>query len=156
MKPTLPIFDIAPRQGIGPIFLGDTRRATRDALAALGFTLESSNGPTDYFCQAAIQTECDEQGFIWFIGLSQSERYLARYRGVDVFALSAGELFSLIASADDSGAHEFTDSEYLFPGQIITLWDADEQYDRQGNETRPVWAQVGIGNPAYVEAVAAL
>ena len=73
-----------------------------------------------------------------------------------MFSLSAGELFSLIASTDDSGAHEFTDSEYLFPGQIITLWDADEQYDRQGNETRPVWAQVGIGNSAYAEAIAAI
>ncbi|OWP52891.1 hypothetical protein [Pseudomonas nitroreducens] len=156
MKPTLPILEISPHQCIGPICLGDTRAMARDALAAVGFPLESYNGPTDYFCQAAIQTECDEHGFIWFIGLSQSERYLARYRGVDVFALPAGELFSLIASADDSGAHEFNDSEYLFPGQIITLWDADEQYDRQGNETRPVWAQVGIGNARYVEAVSAL
>jgi hypothetical protein len=156
MKPTLPIFDISPRQSIGPVCLGDSRSVARDALAAIGFPLESSNGPTDYFGQAAIQTEYDEQGLVWFIGLSQSEQYLARYQGVDVFALAADELFSLIASADDSGAHEFTDSEYLFPGQIITLWDADEQYDRQGNETRPVWAQVGIGNPAYVEAVSAL
>ena len=156
MKPTLPILEISPHQCIGPICLGDTRAMARDALAAVGFPLESYNGPKDYFCQAAIQTECDEHGFIWFIGLSQSERYLARYRGVDVFALPAGELFSLIASADDSGAHEFNDSEYLFPGQIITLWDADEQYDRQGNETRPVWAQVGIGNADYVEAVSAL
>ncbi|MFR0691133.1 hypothetical protein ACLUTX_17165 [Enterobacterales bacterium AE_CKDN230030158-1A_HGKHYDSX7] len=156
MKPTLPIFEISPHQGIGPLCLGDTRAMARDALAAVGFALESSNGATDYFCESAIQTECDEQGLIWFIGLSQSERYLARYQGVDVFALAAGELFSLIAAADGSGTHDFTDSEYLFPGQIITLWDADEQYDRQGNETRPVWAQVGIGNPAYVEAVSAL
>lgn len=156
MKPTLPILDISPHQGIGPVCLGDSRCVARDALAAIGFPLESSNGPTDYFGQAAIQTECDEQGLVWFIGLSQSEQYLARYQGVDVFALAAAELFLLIASADDSGAHEYTDSEYLFPGQIITLWDADEQYDRQGNEMRPVWAQVGIGNPAYVEAVSAL
>jgi hypothetical protein len=156
MKPTLPILEISPHQGIGPICLGDTRAMARDALAAVGFPLESYNGPTDYFCQSAIQTECDEQGLIWFIGLSQSEQYLARYRGVDVFSLAAAELFSLMASADGSGAHDFTDSEYLFPGQIITLWDADEQYDRQGNESRPVWAQVGIGNPAYVEAVSAV
>ncbi|MCE4068629.1 MULTISPECIES: hypothetical protein [Pseudomonas] len=156
MKPTLPILEISPHQGIGPVCLGDTRAMARDALAAAGFPLESSNGPTDYFCQAAIQAECDEQGLVWFIGISQNERYLARYQGVDVFSLSAGELFSLIASTDDSGAHEFTDSEYLFPGQIITLWDADEQYDRQGNETRPVWAQVGIGNSAYAEAIAAI
>ncbi len=156
MKPTLPILDISPHQGIGPVCLGDARAVARDALAAIGFPLESSNGPTDYFCQAAIQTECDEHGRIWFIGLSQSERYLARYQGVDVFVLEASDLFARIASADDSGAHAFTASEYLFPGQIITLWGADEQYDRQGNETRPVWAQVGVGNPAYVEAVAAL
>ncbi len=72
---------------------------------------------------------------------------------MDVFSLEASELFSLVTAADGSGPHEFTASEYLFPGQIITLWDADEQYDRRGGETRPVWAQVGIGNPAYVEAL---
>ncbi len=156
MKPTLPILEISPRQGIGPVCLGDLRSLARDALAAVGFPLESSNGATDYFCQAAIQIECNEQGHVWFIGLYQSEQYLARYRGVDVFSLPAGELFSLIASTDGSGPHEFNDSEYLFPGQIITLWDADEQYDRQGHETRPVWALVGVGSPAYVEAVSAI
>ena len=86
MKPTLPILEICPHQGIGPVCLGDTRAMARDALAAAGFPLESSNGPTDYFCQAAIQAECDEQGLVWFIGISQNERYLARYQGVDVFS----------------------------------------------------------------------
>ncbi|WP_139213161.1 hypothetical protein [Pseudomonas kilonensis] len=44
----------------------------------------------------------------------------------------------------------------MFPNQILTLWDADEQYDRQGGERREVWGQVGIGTSAYMAAIRAI
>ncbi|EPJ81519.1 hypothetical protein CFII68_18785 [Pseudomonas sp. CFII68] len=44
----------------------------------------------------------------------------------------------------------------MFPNQILTLWDADEQYDRQGGERREVWGQVGIGTNAYMAAIRAI
>ena len=36
----------------------------------------------------------------------------------------------------------------------MTLWGADEQYDSLGNQSKPVWAQVGIGGEDYAAAVA--
>ncbi|MWV13481.1 hypothetical protein F3I62_15360 [Pseudomonas sp. R-28-1W-6] len=148
--------EISPLIGVGPIKLGSLRAEARELLLSAGFPLESSRRALDYFCNASIQVECDPDDRVRFIGISASERFIATFQSRDVFSLSAEELFSLIANADNSGPHQFIASEYLFPNQIITLWDADEQYDRQGNEARPVWAQVGIGNDSYAAAVAAI
>lgn len=153
---TTPVLEIRPLQGVGPVYLGSARADARQALSALGFPLESSHGDSDYFCDAAIQLECDADGRIWFIGISDSERFVARFQGEDVFALSAQALFSLVAASDHSGPHRYIDTEYCFPSQIVTLWDADTQYDRRGKESRPVWAQVGVGNASYAAAVAAI
>ena len=49
--------------------------------------------------------------------------------------------------------HQYGPGEYLFPDQILTLWDADEQNDHFGHEERAVWAQVGIGSEEYLEEI---
>ena len=148
--------EISPLIGIGPVKLGSLRLEARESLLSAGFPLESSRRSLDYFCNASIQVECGPDDRVRFIGISASERFIATFQSIDVFSRSAEELFSLIADADNSGPHQFITSEYLFPNQIVTLWDADEQYDRQGNESRPVWAQVGIGNESYAAAIAAI
>ena len=153
---TSPTLEISPLQAIGPVRLGSSRADAREALSVFGFPLESSRGALDYFCDASIQVECGPDDRVWFIGISSSDRFTAHFQGKDVFALSAPDLFSLAAAADHSGPHSFTRTEYFFPNQLITLWDADEQYDRKGNETRPVWAQMGIGNASYAAAIAAI
>jgi hypothetical protein len=61
-----------------------------------------------------------------------------------------------MVAAADSGPHVFDRYEYCSPNQILTLWDADEQYDRQGGEEREVWGQIGIGSKEYVAAVEGL
>ena len=38
-------------------------------------------------------------------------------------------------------------------GQIMTLWQADTQYDYLGSESRLVWAQVGLGNERYLASI---
>jgi hypothetical protein len=158
MKNALPVLDIRPLEGIGPLRLGESRAAARLALAALGLPLEASRESVDYFCDACIQTECGLDERLWFIGVSAHivRRFSVRFQGQDVFALSAPELFARMAAADNSGQHEFNVYEYCFPRQILTLWDADAQYDLQGGERRPVWAQVGVGNAAYAAACAAI
>jgi hypothetical protein len=88
-----------------------------------------------------------------FIGIACHPAYRLSYRGVNVFDVPANELFALIASFDGSGSHEFNANEYEFPNQIVTLWEADEQYDRLGGEQRPMWGQVGLGNQRYLEAI---
>lgn len=150
------VFNLVPHHGAGPVLLGSSRQQARDALLALGFPLEHFKSSVDYFCQGAIQIECEEDGSVSFIGLCCHERFTVQYQGINVFALSAPDLFALIAASETSGPHTYDDYEYSFPDQIITLWNADEQYDRLGDESKPVWAQVGLGNQAYVDAIVAI
>lgn len=152
----IPTLEIAPLHAIGPVRLGCPRADAREALSAFGFPLESSHGTSDYFCDASIQVACGPDERVWFIGVSDSERFTVQFQCKDVFALSAPNFFSLAAAADQSGPHIFTPTEYLFPNQLITLWDADEQYDRRTDEARQVWAQVGIGNSSYAAAITAI
>lgn len=121
-----------------------------------GFPLERAYGRVDYFCESSIQLDYGPGDEVQFIGVSGHSQLNFTFRGVDVFSISATELFSLMATSDDSGPHEFGHYEYCFPNQILTLWDADEQYDRQRGEEREVWGQVGIGNDAYVAAIEAI
>jgi hypothetical protein len=150
------VFVISPLEAIGPVQLGTTRAMARQAMSAMGFPLEHSYNGVDYFCDSCMQLSYGPSDEVWFIGASGSLELKFMFKGVDVFSLSATEVFSLMAASDKSGPHDFTSYEYLFPNQILTVWDADEQYDRQGGETREVWAQVGIGNGAYLAAVHAL
>ncbi|NWE12565.1 hypothetical protein [Pseudomonas yamanorum] len=149
-------FEIIPLDSIGPLKLGATRVEVREAMRAIGFPLESARKALDYFHHSCIQTESDADGNVQFIGISSSPEITVSYKGLDVYSIAAPELFSLLAEHDASGPHVYNTYEYLFPNQVITLWDADEQYDRQGEETRPVWAQVGIGNSTYVDAMKAI
>ena len=60
--------------------------------------------------------------------------------------------FAFLAELD-GGDHQFTAAEYLFPRIIVTLWEADLDYDHLGGQSRPVFAEVGVGNAAYLEAI---
>ncbi|MFC0682906.1 hypothetical protein ACFFGH_34190 [Lysobacter korlensis] len=148
--------EIKPLEGVGPIRLGVTREDARGAMARAGLPLNSSHGDSDYYCSSSIQVEHGPDSRVWFVGVSHSHAYRAVYRGVDVFRLSAEELFALAAVADQSGPHGYSADEYCFPKQILTLWAADTQYDYEGPELTPVWAQVGVGNELYATAVAEL
>jgi hypothetical protein len=149
------VLDFEPGKGFGPISLGSLREDARSAMAGIGLPLETSRGDMDYFCESSIQTECDEQGRVMFVGVACHKAFVARYRGVDVFETLARDLFQLVAQADVSGHHEFDPLEYCFPNQVLTLWDADEQYDCRGRGSRQVWGQVGVGNSVYLAAIKA-
>ncbi|KAB5619724.1 hypothetical protein F7234_21235 [Pseudomonas putida] len=149
-------FEILPLQAIGPVRLGATRMETREVMAAMGYPLEAAREQLDYFSSNAVQISYDIDETVIFIGVSGSSTFQVTFKGFDVFNLAAPDLFSLMAEADNSGPHEFNSYEYCFPNQILTLWDADEQYDRDGRGARAIWSQVGIGNDAYLGAVAAI
>jgi len=150
----VPIFVFEPHKGFGPVALGSSRDDTRQAMANAGFPLERSRKRIDYFCGSSIQVESDDNDLVRFIGVSGSPRFDAKYRDVSVFGVGAEQLFRLIAGADASGEHQYSAAEYRFPGQIMTLWQADPQYDYMGNESRAVWAQVGLGNADYAAVIA--
>ena len=144
-------FEIQPHAGIGPIRLGAKRKDVRVALTNVGLPLESSDGSIDYFCEASIQVEFSKASTADFIGVARHESLLVTYKGVNVFDRKAKEIFDLIAEHDGSGKHKFDQYEYVFPKQIVTLWDAATQYDPRNR--RLVWGQVGVGNEAYLSAI---
>jgi hypothetical protein len=75
---------------------------------------------------------------------------LCTYKEVNVFDPPAEQLFSLMVAGEvDASTHKFDDTGYLFPDQILTLYDADSQYDKFRGETRPIWGQVGIGDARW-------
>ena len=96
------ILELEPLKGFGPIRLGSSREEVLAAMATLGFPLETSQADMDRFCESSIQTEYQD-GRVTFIGVFHSEAYIARYRGVDVFDVTARELFQIAAAADNSG-----------------------------------------------------
>src|SRR5688572_21847227 len=127
-------FTIQPHVGIGPVALGASRLVARRSLAEAGFPLEHTHGSLDYFCDAAIQVEFDSTDHAQFIGISCHRAYIVTYHGTNVFDVPATELFELIAARDGSGGHYFRATDYFFPSQALSLWDADEQYDRLRRE----------------------
>jgi hypothetical protein len=157
------VLEFEPHRGFGPLKLGSAREDTRAAMAAIGFPLEESQvdplglsqTEMDFFCDGSIKIE-SAGGRINFIGVFYSDAYVAQYRGVDVFDVTARELFQIAAAADNSGHHEFDPLEYCFPNQILTLWNADPQYDYRRKGARQVWGQVGLGNEVYLSAIKAL
>jgi len=152
----MPVFEISPLEAIGPVRLGTPRAVARQIMAAIGFPIEHSQDSVDYFCGCCMQISHGPDEEVSFIGVSGNAHVTFMFKGIDVFAHSAIDVFSLMAASDNSGLHEFSPYEYLFPNQILTLWDADEQYDRQGGENHEVWGQVGIGNSAYLTAIRAI
>lgn len=147
---------IIPHVGIGPILLDDSRENVRSALATIGFDLESSRERVDYFAEAAIQVEYGADDCADFIGVACQHDYSVTYFGTNVFDMVAEDVFALIAARDASGEHAYDQSGFVFPNQIVTLWEADEQYDRLGGEERLIWGQVGLGNKRYLDAINAI
>ena len=142
-------YELIPHVGFGPVKLGMSRENVKLALGDANYSGAHKN--SDYYFANSLQVEFREEKAD-FIGISFSEEYEALYRGNNLFDIEAHDLFDLIAGHENE-EHQFNDSMYVFPEQIVSLWDADEQYDRIGGEQRMVWAQVGLGTTAYFKAV---
>ncbi|MCO6047857.1 hypothetical protein NG895_28460 [Aeoliella sp. ICT_H6.2] len=151
-------FDIVPHIGIGPVHLGMTPDAVEAAVGSVPGALPrlAKGRKTHCYFKAALQVSFGESGLVNFIGVSGTPLLECRYEDRDVFDLPAPELFALIASRERSGRHDYSAAEYVFPEQIVTLYEADEQYDRKGGESRPVFAEVGVGNAEYLAVIRAL
>jgi hypothetical protein len=147
-------FELLPHVGAGPLRFGMPRAEVRDTLSGLGFPLEDEIETLDHFCEGAIGAEYKDST-LSFIEFWCHERTLPRYRGTDLFAVTAQDLFTIIAGFE-GGSHAYDPLEYLFPAQIVTLWEASSQYDCRTRQTRIVWGTVGVGDTRYLQAVRAL
>ena len=148
-------FELLPRVGAGPLRFGMPRAEVRSTMAGLGFRLNSEHLTLDHFCESAICVEYKDES-ISFIEFWCHDHTVPRYRGIDVFSVTAGELFAIIAAREGGGPHAYDPLEHLFPEQIIALWKADPQYDGRTHGTRMVWGTVGVGDARYLQAVRAL
>lgn len=133
--------ELQPRIGLGLIKLDASRSQVREVLKDVGLDLSVSRGHQDHFDGIQVEYTDDRTTFI---GVSWSKQYKIIFQGTDVFDIPADELFEQLAKEDGAEGLTFNPSEYEFPNLLITLWDADEQYDRIGLESRKVWAQIGI------------
>lgn len=139
------IFEIIPHVGIGPIKLGMSRDEVLKALGKETFSSKSNN--SDYYFDNSIQIEfLNDQAD--FIGVASNDECTITYKGQNVFDINAKELFARINTYEDTN-HDFNAFEYVFPTQIITLWEADTQYDIKEPFDREIWGQVGIGTKLY-------
>ena len=147
-------FNINPGEGVGPVLLGANRTSVRDALAPFeGNGLDQDSDPDlDYAFGNSLQIEYDDDGRAQFIGVGFYKGCGASYQfhGRHIGEYSAEELFKLLSSLD-AGEHDFKADEYYFPSIRMTVWEADEQYDYIGGESRPVYAQVGVANEIYAQ-----
>ena len=142
-------FEVLPGIGIGPVKLGMNRA---EVIEALGENNHSDSSDTsENFYKYSFQVEFTNE-IVSFIGVSQDPSYQLTYKDKNVFDVEANDLFDLISN-DESKKHDYTESEYVFPDQIISLWDADEQYDRLGGEQRKIWAQIGMGSQVYLSDI---
>ena len=142
-------YEIKPHVGIGNVELNMNRSEVKKVIGEENFS--GSNEEIDYYFDNSLQIEFvnDKADFI---GISYHSSYNVIYKSINVFDTEAKELFNLISSNEKEN-HTFDAYEYLFPEQVVTLWDADEQYDRIDSETRLIWAQIGVGSLNYLEAV---
>lgn len=161
--------DIQPHVGILPVRLGATSEEVRTVMQGLGRDLSSSKDDaallrklgidppegvsrTDFYIDNALQVEFTGDDRVSFIGIAPHADIRATLNGLDVFDMPGHALFAALQGQFDAPDIVFDESEILFPDQILTLWNADPQYDVKG-ERFPVWGQIGVGTPEYLKAV---
>lgn len=121
-------------------------------LRKLGIDPPEGVSRTDFYIDNALQVEITDKDRVSFIGIAPHADVLATLNGRDVFDIPGQALFDELKNRFDAADIDFDDSEILFPKQILTLWNADPQYDVKG-ERFPVWGQIGVGTPEYLKAV---
>jgi hypothetical protein len=143
---------ITPQQGLGPVRFGMTKKDARDTLKKLGLALSSSQDTLDFFgTDNALQIDYDD-GTVSFVGISHSKAFTVEIDGIDPFDTPARALFDHLRAHHGSGKEKWNESEHLFRKGIVTLYEADAQYDPKGTE-RVMWGQIGIGDDRYLAAV---
>ena len=149
------VFDIHSRLRAGQLAFGTDRKATRSIMKSLGFTVSSSRDNTDYYDENSIQLDFFDDELLHFIGFAYSSNFRVSYQDADPFDCDAPTLFKLI-NANEPTAIPYNDYDPLFPSQIIALWDAQEQYDYNGDHERPVFATFSVGDQRYLDEMLAI
>jgi hypothetical protein len=146
-------FELVPGKGLGPIRFGMNRVDVRKAAKTMGLLLGQHTDTIDYYGSGYELQVGFTGGTASFIGVSASKKCPWLLDGVDPFDMKASALFSLLARNDGDDSAEYSEDEALFPKRVVTLYEADTQYDVKGNGKRAIWCQVGIGDRRYLKAI---
>jgi len=147
------ILEIVANVGILPIKLGMKSVEIQQSMADRNFELSASAHKMDYYADNAIQVEFGSNDEAQFIGISSSNALKVIYLGMEVFCEPAKKVFDHIQKHETQNTDKFNGEEHIFYDQVITLWDADTQYNYCGGRFK-VWGQIGIGNQEYLDAIA--
>jgi len=151
-KMTKTVFNILPNVGAGELVLGTSRATSQSTLKRLGFTLSKTRDNMDYYDDNSIQLDYFNDDVLHYIGFAHSPNFEVVYNHVDPFDTDAAKLFELI-NVNETTAIPYNDYDPLFPTQIISLWNAQEQYDYNGEHQRPVFATFSIGDQHYLNDI---
>ena len=149
-------FEIRPHSGIGPVTFGMPREVTRTLLIQLGGgnpVLRSKK--TDCYFKNCFQISFEDDS-VSYIELMSDRGIDLIFEGKDVFDTPADALVSHISQFDLPDPLLSDKCSYVFSILILTLWDADSQYDHKGGELRDIFGAVGIGDQRYLAAIRAI
>jgi hypothetical protein len=149
------ILELVSGKGALPLLLGASRGDIARTMLNLGHDISAQRDAIDYYVRNSVQIEFDEDGFASFIGISSDAGMELIYHGSNILHLPSRKVFDLIKENEPEHEIEYSSTEHIFRSQIITLWDADEQYNKF-DAGFPVWAQIGIGNETYLAAIEGL
>ena len=151
-------FEIEPPHGVGPILFGMFRPDVAEIMSRIGGGAPKKKGrTTDCYFGNAFRPSFNDQGLVEFIGVSSNPAHEFMFKGIDVFDVAADELMEHIRQFDQPDPElSKQGNEYFFPQLILSLWEADEQYDHKGGQERPMFGEVGVGTPGHLEAIRAI
>lgn len=149
------VLELVPGKGVLPLLLGSSRGDIARTMLNLGHDISAQRDTVDYYVRNSVKIEFDEDGLASFIGISSDPGIELIYHGRNILHLPSREVFDLIKENEPEYEIEYSSTEHIFRSQIITLWDADEQYNKLGAGF-PVWAEIGIGNESYLAAIEGL
>lgn len=149
-------FEIEPHVGIAPIRFGMSRADVVQEMAKIGGgNPVDKGGVIDCFFNNGFQVSYRDDT-VEFIEVCNEPDHTFVLAGMDVFDMPANELVARLEALDSVDPVLSDNYSYCFPNLIVSLWEADEQYDRKGGEKRPIFGAVGIGDERYLAAIRAI
>jgi hypothetical protein len=155
------VYDVVPHEGVGPVRLGMSREAAREAMERAGVPLPPVHveTPRDDYHDAGFQVSYDESGMVEYIERGRSGPFVARYCGVDVFTTPADALVTFVS---DTAPYDPDDPElgytYLFRALDLSLWrpvlpeDCEEEDQPDEYDCGRVFTSIGVGRRGYWES----
>jgi len=148
---------IQPHVGIGPVRLGMKRDTVRTILGGLGGgNPVARSADIDCFFRNSLQVSFEPDETASFIEVASDAEWICLFEGTDVFDTPADDLLRHIERFDSPDPLLSMKNDYVFSSLILTLWEADSQYDCKRGETRGIFGAVGIGDDRYLAAIRAL